>query len=155
MDDGDEKTRRDIEKYGCTVIHVMEEGDLPPFAYSVGITEQTGEPEVLVIGLKRELAHSVVNTYNRRVRDGERFESGKLYSGFIGGFDVLAEEVPRREYGEYFGHCLALYRGPNFRVLQLIYPTTTGIWPWSAEASEWFRKRQPVLGQVERGSSAL
>jgi len=129
----------------------MEEGDLPPFAYSVGITEQTGEPEVVVIGLKRDLAHSVVNAYKDRVRAGEKFTPGQLYSGFIGGFDVLAEEVPLAAYDEYFGQNLRLYDGPNFRVLQLVYPTTTGVWPWSEEASEYFRNRQPVLSRIGTG----
>ena len=151
MSSGDEKTRQDIAKFGCAVIHVMEDRGLPPFAYSVGITEQTGEPEVLVIGLKRDLAHFVVNEYNKRVRGGERFVPGQLYSGFIGSFDVLAEEVPLSEFDEYFGHCLALYGGPNFRVLQLVYPTTAGVWPWSEQASENFRNRQPVLARAGRG----
>ena len=146
----DERTRENIAKFGCGVIHVMEEGELPPFAYSVGITQQTGAPEVVVIGLKRDMAHSVVNEYNKRVREGERFVPGQLYSGFIGGFDVLAEDVPLAAYDEYFGQNLKLYGGPNFRVLQLVYPTTTGIWPWSEQAAESFRSRQPVLSRAGR-----
>src|SRR5205085_7317303 len=122
----------------------------PPFAYSIGITQQTGEPEVFVIGLKRELAHSVVNEYNTRVRAGDRFSAGNLYSGFLGGFDVLAEEVPIAEYDEYFGQCLKYYAGPSFRVLQLVYPTTSGVWPWSEQAPEQFRSRQPVLARAGR-----
>ena len=144
----DATTREHITKFGCGVIHVQEEGALPPFTYSVGITEQTGEPEVVVIGLKQELAHFVVNEYNRRVRAGERLVPGQLYSGFIEGFEVLAEEVPLEAYDEYFGQNLNLYGGSNFRVLQLIYPTTTGVWPWSEQASEYFRNRQPVLARA-------
>jgi hypothetical protein len=125
----------------------MEEGDLPPFAYSIGITQETNQPEVLVIGLKRELAHSIVNEYNDRVRAGERFEAGKNYSGFIEGFDVLAEKVPLSQYDEYVGQALSYYGGSRFELLQLVYPTTSGVWPWSAEASEWFRNHQPVLSR--------
>jgi Domain of unknown function (DUF4262) len=144
----EEKTRENIAKFGCSIIHVMEEGELPPFAYSVGITQQTGAPEVVVIGLKRNVAHSVVNEYNNRVREGERLTPGQLYSGFIEGFDVQAEEVPLTAYDEYFGQNLKLYGGPNFRVLQLVYPTTTGIWPWSEQAPESFLSRQPVLSRA-------
>src|SRR4051812_16286003 len=103
---GNDKTRQDIAAYGCTVMHIIEEGELPPFSYSVGITQETGEPEVVVLGLERDLAHSVVNGYNQRVRSGERFKSGQLYSGFIGGFEVLAEEVPSAHYDEYFGQAV-------------------------------------------------
>jgi len=31
MDAGEQKAIADVEQYGCHVIHVMEQGDLPPF----------------------------------------------------------------------------------------------------------------------------
>jgi len=31
--------------------------------------------------------------------------------------------------------------------VQLVYPTTTGVWPWNKSASEWFVKNQPMLGR--------
>jgi len=147
---GDDRTREDIAKHGCTVMHVMEEGELPPFAYSIGITQQTGAPEVVAIGLKRPMAHSVVNEYNRRVRAGEHFECGKFYSGFLEGFDVFVEEAPLEAYEDYFGQNIDFYGGTNFKVLQLIYPTTKGIWPWANDAPESFRKWQPILARMGR-----
>lgn len=93
---GDHRTREDIAKHGCSVMHVFDtDGDLPSFAYSIGIQKQTGAPEVVVIGLKRPVAHSVVNEYNRRTREGERFEVGKCYDGFLEGFEVCISAVPR------------------------------------------------------------
>ncbi|MBK1715373.1 hypothetical protein CKO43_21700 [Rubrivivax gelatinosus] len=68
---GDTKTRDDVAKHGCGVMHVFDpEGELPPFAYSIGIQRETGAPEVVVVGLKQPIAHFVVNEYNRRVREG-------------------------------------------------------------------------------------
>jgi hypothetical protein len=145
MDEGDRKTLEHIEKFGCSVLHIAAEGDLPPFTYSVGITQTAKAPEVVVIGLKRELAHSVVNEYHRRVRDGEVFVPGQRYSGFIGDFEMEAQKVDRSFYKEYFGYDLWLYKGPNFEVLQLVYPSTSGVWPWDEAASDWFRAWQPVL----------
>jgi Domain of unknown function (DUF4262) len=147
---GDDRTREDIAKYGCSVMHVMAEGELPPFAYSIGIAQQTGAPEVVVIGLKRPMAHFMVNEYNRRVRAGERFASGTLYSGFLEGFDVFLEEVPLSVYEDYFGQNLDFYGGHNFQVLQIIYPTTKGIWPWAEGAPESFEKWQPILANIGR-----
>jgi Domain of unknown function (DUF4262) len=147
---GDERTRADIAKYGCSVMHVMAEGEQPPFAYSIGITKQTGAPEVVVIGLKQPMAHSVANEYNRRVIAGDRFERGKPYAGFLGGFDVFFEDVPLAVYPDYFGQDLDFYGGPNFKVLQLIYPTTKGVWPWAEDAPESFRQWQPILANIGR-----
>jgi Domain of unknown function (DUF4262) len=140
-----ENTRRHIEAYGCTVIQVAAENDLPPFAYSLGISETRNAPEVLVIGLKTELSHWIVNDYNRRVRAGEVFAADTHYADFLEGFDLLAAKVASRHYGEYFGAAIRYYGHSNFEVLQLIYPNTKGVWPWSQEADDWFANWQPVL----------
>ena len=132
---GDQRTKDDICKYGCSVMHVFDtEGDLPPFAYSIGIQQETGAPEVVVIGLKRPMAHSVINEYNNRVREGERFEVGKYYEGFLEGFEIYIGAVPPSVYSDYFGQNIDFYDGRDFQVLQVIYPTTKGVWPWADDA---------------------
>ena len=91
MDKADHQVLENIQKFGCQVMHIAAEDDLPPFAYSVGIQQTTSAPEVLVIGLKQPMAHFVVNEYNNRVRNGEKFVPGQKYSGFLGDFDVLVD----------------------------------------------------------------
>lgn len=145
MDECERKALADIEAYGCHVINVFEEDEMPPFTYSVGIGKSCGAPEIIVIGLKRELAHSIVNDYNRRAKSGERFVDGQMTSGFLVGFDCLFREVEQKNYHEYMGWNIWLYSGLSFKVLQLIYPSTSGIWPWDTEASAWLRARQPLL----------
>jgi hypothetical protein len=145
MDEDDRKTLEHIEEYGCSVIHIAAEGDLPPFTYSVGITKTSSAPEAFVIGLKQPMAHFVVNEYNRRGRSGESFAPGNRYRGFLEGFEIEIHKVDPSFYQEYFGYNLWLYRGPNFAVLQLVYPNTSGIWPWEPEANDWFKAWQPIL----------
>ena len=147
---GDPRTRDDIAKYGCTVMHVMAEGDMPPFAYSLGIFQETGVPEIVVLGLKQPMAHFIVNEYNRRVRSGERLEVGHFYSEFIEGFEVLVEEVPQSEYDDYFGQAIDFYGGRAFKVFQIIYPTTKGVWPWAEDAPKSFQEWQPILAKIGR-----
>lgn len=148
MDPRDQKALDDIAEYGCHVIHVMEDDEGPGFSYSAGIERSSAAPEVVVIGLKRSLAHSIVNEYNRRVRAGERFEVGRRYGGFIEGFELQVVAVAKAHYRAYFGWALGLYEGSDFRVVQLIYPTTDGVWPWDAHASDGFRAYQPILGDT-------
>lgn len=143
--DFEQKTLENIEAFGCSVLHIAAEDDLPPFSYSVGITKTSKAPELVVIGLKQPIAHFIVNEYNRRVRSGDKFVSGNRYSGFIEGFELQAQQVDPAFYDEYFGYNLWLYDGPNFEVLQFIYPTTAGVWPWEADASDAFRSNQPIL----------
>jgi hypothetical protein len=77
VDKGEEKALKDINTYGCHVISVLEDDEHPPFTYSIGIEQTTGKPEMIVAGLKRELAHWMINEYNSRVRAGERFAPGQ------------------------------------------------------------------------------
>lgn len=147
MHEPDQKILEDIERFGCSVMHIMAEDDLPPFAFSMGISKTLGAPEVIVVGLKQPLAHAVVNEYNRRVKSGETFIAGEKYQGFIGDFEVLAASVHPSNFEEYLGYNLWLYQGQHFEVLQLIYPSTSGHWPWEPTASEWFRAWQPLLSE--------
>jgi hypothetical protein len=147
MNAQDRKIREDIENFGCSVMHIAEEGDLPPFGFSVGITQSSGAPEVIVVGLKQPIAHFVVNEYNRRVRAGASFSTAQRSSGFIEGFDVIFLQVDPSNYREYLGYNLWLYDGPNFEVLQIVFPSTSGVWPWEDKADNWFKSRQPILGK--------
>lgn len=148
MDDIDRKLLENIEQYGCSVIHIAEEDDLSPFTYSVGIEKTSSAPEVVIIGLKQTIAHFIINEYNRRIQKGEVFENSQRYSGFIEDFEVQIETVDESYYEEYFGYNLWFNQGPSFRVVQIIYPNTSGIWPWQAEANDWFKGWQPVLNKV-------
>jgi hypothetical protein len=152
MDDAERKLRKNIEEFGCQVMHIAAEDDLPPFSYSVGIPQASNAPEVVVIGLKQPMAHFIVNEYNNRIRSGEKFIPGEMYEGFIGGFEVLLSVIDKAHYDEYFGMNLRLYDGPNFDVVQLIYPNTSGVWPWAPEADDWFRSWQPILSVATNDS---
>lgn len=145
MDPREKKALEDIRAHGCHVIHVMEEGSSPPFSYSVGIQQTSKVPEIIVVGLNRDLAHFIVTEYNHRVRTGERFLSGKPCAGFIEGFDVRFEPMAKKHYAEYLGWDRWLYGGDGFDAVQVIYPTTDGVWPWDPAASNWFKERQPLL----------
>ena len=141
MDKHEAKALDDIESYGCHIIHVMEDESLPRFSYSIGIEQCTGQPELIVTGLDQELAHWLINEYNRRVKSGETFKPDQFYSGFLDKFDVTFKKVQQQFYPTYFGWAHWLYKGDSFRALQLIYPSTKGMWPWDSNASDdftWF-----------------
>jgi hypothetical protein len=135
-----------IEQYGCSVTSVFDpDEDKPPFSYSIGIAKKAGAPELIIIGLSSKLGHWIVNEYNRRLIDGERFAQGVLYSGFLDGFEVQFGPVSQQHREEYMLTACWLHGGPEFEALQLIWPNTSGVWPWDPEASEWFRSNQPLL----------
>lgn len=117
----------------------------PPFSYSIGIPRSSGAPELIIVGLNSKLSHRLINEYNRRGRSGEQFLPGVFYSGFLEEFEVQFGPVAPEYRSEYMRSACWLHGGPEFEALQLIWPNTSGVWPWEAEASDWFRANQPLL----------
>jgi len=148
--ENDKRVADDVARFGCHVISVFDpEEKLPTFSYSVGIQASSGAPEAIVIGLRPNLGHSMINEYNDQVRRGAQFERGSRYQGFLEGFDIYIEPAKPALVSEYTLGCTRFYAGSHYRVVQLIYPTTSGIWPWQKAASAWFRSNQAMLGRKD------
>ena len=145
MSKSDPLVAKNITEHGCHVVHVLEEEELPGFTYSIGIEKCTSQPELIVTGLNRELGHWMINEYNRLVTEGEVFEEGSKYGGFLEGCDVIFKTVEEKHYDEYFGQAQRYYGGNNFAAYQLVYPNTSGVWHWEAEAPNNFRWFIPEL----------
>ena len=147
MNEAEKKIVKIIEEYGCHVTTVFDpEGKSPTFCYSTGITKTYGSPEIIVVGLATDLGHSIVNNYAGRLKSGEMFEVGSFYPDFLNGFDVTFGEVSLSSKEEYMlSSCW--FNKNKFQALQLIYPTTSGVWPWENEATDSFRSFQPSLAE--------
>jgi hypothetical protein len=145
----DKKVAANIQEFGCHVICVAdpEEKSLP-FSYSIGIQASTGEPEAIVIGVRPSLGSYMINEYNRQLREGIRFKRGTLYEGFLDGCSVYIEPARQKLLSEYNLCCQRYYHDTPFSVVQIVYPTTQGIWPWQKSASDWFKTNQPILGRA-------
>ena len=148
LTENDQRVIRDIQQYGCHVVSVFDpKGKLPTFSYSIGIQDSSGAPDVIVIGLRAELGGYLVNEYNRRVREGKRFKRGTKYTGFLEGFSVYVEPARAERYRRYAYGCARYYDGRPYTMVQLVWPSTTGIWPWNASASKWLIRNQPMMGR--------
>ncbi|MBJ2154101.1 DUF4262 domain-containing protein [Paracoccus sp. IB05] len=141
----DAKALNDVNTYGCHVLKVLAGDSLPQFAYSIGIEKTSRQPDLLVTGLKLEVGHWIINEYNRRVREGETFVPNQPYEGFLDGFPVFFSPMLKDHYAEHVGWGLWLHNDDNFRVFQLIWPDTSGLWPWDPNATAYYRRAMPLL----------
>ncbi|MFC4728957.1 DUF4262 domain-containing protein [Coralloluteibacterium thermophilus] len=154
MNDYERNILAHIDEYGCSVTSVFDpDGEGPPFSYSIGIVRSAGAPELIVVGLGSKISHWLVNEYNRRVQAGDRFSQGVPYSGFLEGFAVQFGPVDRHHRKEYMRSAHWLHGGTDFEALQLIWPSTSGVWPWDPEADDAFRRSQPLLAGVASGDA--
>lgn len=144
--DADARALANIEKYGLHVISVLEDGEHVPFTYSIGIEQSLGMPELIVIGLKSDVAYSAINECYRQMKEGGAIAPGARVSGLLGGdFECLIGETSSERVGDYMGWARWLYKGEPFRAYQIIWPSTAGVFPWDAGANDWLIARQPLL----------
>jgi hypothetical protein len=145
---GDKKLLDDIDSHGWHVVKVLEDESGPGFGYSVGLHHTFSHPEILIVGLKLDLIHSMINTIGETIREGGGFKKGNYYSSLIEGFKCYFLEVNPKFYKEYVGYNLWYYRETDFPLLQCVYPTIKGIYPWEAEWPESLNTLQPILGEL-------
>lgn len=141
VDDLEADVLRNIREHGCHVMLIAPDDEGSGFAYSIGL-----DPELIVVGLPIELMHSMVNALGSRMRDGERAEPGQPVYGLLEAATCTVLEMERRRYKEYLGYALWYHRGPDFRTLQIVWPSkVSGRFPWEP-GGEGIRDRQPLLG---------
>ncbi|MCI0488120.1 MAG: DUF4262 domain-containing protein [Blastocatellia bacterium] len=145
MNKGDKKVISDVAEYGFHIINVLEDEEGPPHTFSIGLFHSFKHPEVIVIGLNTDLMKDMVGWIGEDVKKGLRFETGKAYAGLLECFDCTFRAVAKKRYPEYLGYAMWFYKGMDFPVVQCVWPTTSGYFPWDegfpGDLIEW----QPLL----------
>ena len=144
----DTKLKNDVTKFGLQVMYVMEDETGPGFSYSIGLFESYQHPEIIMIGLKQELAHTLINNMAYDIKKGKIFSSLTFEAGILDDFKCYITEVEKSNYDNYVGQAQRYYKGDAFPLLQCVYPTVKGIYPWEAEWPESIKGLQPILGPV-------
>ena len=138
------ETRKHIADYGLSVLHVHEEPGSPGFAYSIGLWETFGHPEILIIGLRREQGHGIINACADLIRAGTVFREGERYSDVLKGYAVEFLEIAPDYHPTYLGSAIRFY-GKRVPALQIVYPDRDGRFPWDEGTDGMFHEAQPLL----------
>jgi hypothetical protein len=140
-----------IDEFGCAIWNVGadEKTREPSFSYSTGIWETFGAAELIVFGLRSEVARWVINEYAARAKN-ERFITWKRYKGFLEDFDVIFVEVDYQVASrEYTTWTHWYYNREAFPLLQIVLPArSNGAFPWDPEFPADAKHGQPVLGAL-------
>lgn len=125
-----------VETVGWHVCVVAEDEEGPGFAFSIGLFESFGHPEVICFGPPPETLAAIVNLVSEAARDGIGFVDGAVSSDVIEGHRCAFRAVSKTAYREYFGYALWFYEGDEFPALQIVLPDRHGLFPWEEGASE-------------------
>ena len=152
VDPSEKAVLADIDRYGWHGLWIREDDEGPQFTYSIGFYRTLGAPEVIVVGIRSELAHSMLWEAYRRAGRGETLAPGRCYDGFLDRHPVTFVNVSDDARGEYFGFAHWYYKG-EFPALQLVWPSAAdGRWPWDSES---LARLQPLLGPVSPAAGPL
>lgn len=124
-----------IDRFGWSVVYVFPTPDDPPtaapFAYTVGLSAHD-RPELLLAGLRPEIAHELLNDLARRVHDkAEKFSHGQRISDLLAGHDAIIIDGPPND-DLHPGVAFALYGRAKVRLQQMVWPDEHGRFPWES-----------------------
>ena len=149
LTEGDKQVLHDIDQFGWHVVKIMEDDAGPGVCFSIGLHKTFNHPEILIIGLKIDLAHILINNIGESIKDGKSYDSDSPFDDILDGYNCYMIKVNEQYYEEYLGYAKWYYNGP-FPVLQCVYPTVNGVYPWQKECTNEYKKMQPILGNSDK-----
>jgi Domain of unknown function (DUF4262) len=138
----DGRTVGHIEQFGCSVVSVKRTNYGLGWAYTVGVFDTCGKPEIITVGLLPQTAHVALNEAAKLSRAGVDLANGRHY-GVIGEVECEFRVVDRKWIAQLMGWALWYYGGADFPVLQAVYPDLENRF----QGDEHFDKRfaQPLM----------
>lgn len=136
---------RNIEEHGCFLALFEEDNYLPSFAYSIGLYEKFGHPEICCFGLQVNLMRDLINHAVAEIKQDKSFLPDNIYAGFINGYDVAFVKVEKEYYPSYFGYGTEYYGNSDFPMIQLVWPDKDANFPWGEGFNPDWKFRQPLL----------
>ncbi len=149
-----EKIEWMIETDGWALEPVAPNSDTDPptpgYAYTIGLPELVGFPEVAVFGLTPVAAKGLIGLVVDACRGGTEIPVGVELVGLLDNeLRCRFAPIDLGVWGAFFATAASWYRGAPFGVVQLMYPDRNGFMPYEAGFEQRLRYAQPVVGSVE------
>ncbi|BBU33385.1 hypothetical protein BTHE68_71190 (plasmid) [Burkholderia sp. THE68] len=143
-----EQTKQAISAHGHAVIGVTAEPKAKPptpgFAYTIGLEETYGHPELIVFGLPYEVAHGVLNDLAARIKGKTlALQDGDRDDRTLQGHRVVFRNVRAAFVRKYLR--IAHVLSEDTRALQVVWPDPFGKFPWEDDFDSRYAVAQPSL----------
>ncbi|MEO6653871.1 MAG: DUF4262 domain-containing protein [Ilumatobacteraceae bacterium] len=126
----------------------------PSYAYTIGVPDLVGFPEIAVLGLTPVAANGLIGLCIDALHGGTEIPYGVELIGLLDNelrcmFAPVAPEL----LDGWFATAAAWYHGRSFSVVQLLYPDRNGFMPYETGFEQRLRLAQPVIGAVGTNAS--
>ena len=121
----------------------------PGYAYSIGMPDAVGFPDVAVFGLTPVASNGLVTLVADACRGGTEIPLGIELVGFLDN-DLRCVFAPIEPdvWPVWFSTAVAWYSGALTAFVQLLYPDRNGFLPYETGFDQRLRHAQPVVGTV-------
>ena len=134
-----------IREHGWFRTRVFAEGDHPEFSFTTGLWVTLGQPELIVVGLKSEIAHAILWDVFRDLSSGVQLPLRRRTDTVFGNQPACLFKMDKKFYAEFLGWSRWFYAGDDFPCLQLVWPDRSGVFPWEPNFDPAMAGIQPDL----------
>lgn len=135
-----------VDVYGWGIRHVLGNSAVAPFSYTVGLTAR-GWDELLITGLPADVADVFIRNAVDEQETSGAFRAGDRTEALTESGSVVFIRVRDRT-----GLTAAERMLGEFEALQLVWPDSSGRFPWDAGCGNP-PEGQPLLGVVDASNS--
>ena len=153
LDDDEKSFVAKIHEHGWFNTSVTSDEEGPGFSYTSGLWVNAHQPEVIMFGMKREIAHDVFWDLFRDAQAGQGLKQGIRTDQVFANLPAYVFPVAKNYFREYLGWNRWLYGGDDFPCVQIVWSDRDGVFPWEAGFDPTFAHDQPDL--TASGWSAL
>jgi uncharacterized protein DUF4262 len=131
----DDDIDRSVFEHGWHAIAV--EDHEPPFLYTIGLITQSNHPELIILGLERRTAYSVIADVVATIRAGADLDQ----------LSFAFRPVHPSQHELYVGYAMSHARRHDtpLRVVQVLWPDKAGRFPTDGDCDLAVRTLQPPL----------
>lgn len=141
----EQKIKKDIAAYGCSIIALEATDYLPAVAHTIGLWEQYQHPEIILFGLTPGMMQQVLNEATELIRSGKTIAVDQIYTDFFENGHTACISVAAENIADYFGYAIAYYKGADFPAVQLVWTDAQYRFPWSTDFETSLQYKQALL----------
>jgi hypothetical protein len=153
LDESERNVLNHVENYGWSVTIIREQNGSPGWAFTVGLFENFGHPEVTIFGMEPKTRHSILNWIAKNVSEGKPFTAEREHDWVLEQHNCWSRAVQKVWYRDLFGWAIWFYGGAEFPVVQCLWPSKDGTYPWQENSS--FFTTQPLLFESDLISARM
>jgi hypothetical protein len=129
------RLRKIISKDKFSIMHILGDGQLPGFSFTIGLTN-TQHPELVLAGFHPEQAEQILSHVARKVLGGLRIPPNTLSDTLLNdheitGPTVYVADIPTNTAVETFLMITAVLEVSTFEAIHIVYPDRDDQFPWN------------------------